>query len=59
MGAENTTTGPKPSFRLISFMRFMILGMPLPSVSRRLPPNFAIESALMPIPPYMVLADRI
>src|SRR3990172_10186921 len=44
IGAEKTTTGPNPSLAWSSFMRFRIFGIPLPSTSRRLPPNFATES---------------
>jgi len=46
MGAENTVTGPQPSFSLISFICLTILMIPLPSESRRLPPNLATETVL-------------
>jgi len=48
IGAEKTIIGPNPSFSRISFIRLMILGIPLPSTSKRLPPNFATERDLKP-----------
>ena len=43
MGAENTMTGPQPSFSRISFIRLTIFRIPLPSTSRSLP-NWARSS---------------
>jgi len=46
MGEEKTTIGPQSSLCFISFICSMILGIPFPSTSRRLPPNFATERDL-------------
>jgi hypothetical protein len=46
IGAEKTAIGPQPSLALISAIRVTIFGIPLPSTSRRLPPNLAIETVL-------------
>jgi len=43
VGAEKTAIGPTESVVLSSRMLFRILGIPLPSTSKRLPPNFATE----------------
>jgi hypothetical protein len=46
MGAEKMVIGPEPSLALISAIRLTIFGIPLPSTSRRLPPNLATETDL-------------
>ncbi len=46
IGAEKTAIGTKVSLAFSSCIRLMILGIPLPSTSRRLPPNLATESVL-------------
>ena len=56
VGAENTAIGPNESDFLSSLIRFRILGIPLPSTSRRLPPNFATEILFLTAIPPLILS---
>lgn len=60
VGAEKTVIGPIESVVFSSRIFFRIFGMPFPSTSSKLPPNFAIESFdLTSFSPYYMISKFI